>query len=215
MALLPQDPAKQKRIAIGLVPLLLAFAFYYFVHAPKKEELTGMQTRLESLEQKNATARAIVAQNGGEDLQQRLALYQANMEQLEQLIPNRAEVPELLRAITVEAQRNNVELVSMSPSGEQAGTYYMRQRYDLAVRGGYHEIGSFMSVLGSLPRIVTATEMAVSPEGGAARGRGRQQAPADSVSLLAEFVAETYVIPEPGELVQDSAAAKPNGRTGR
>lgn len=209
MALLPQDPAKQKRIAIGLVPLLLAGVFYYFVHSPKSEELETMQTRLETLEQKNATARAIVAQNGGEALQQRLALYEANMEQLEQLIPNRAEVPELLRAITVEAQRNNVELVSMSPSGEQAGTYYMRQRYDLAVRGGYHEIGSFMSVLGSLPRIITATELTVSPE-----RSGRNAAPADSVSLLAEFVAETYVIPDPGELKPDTAAPT-NARGGR
>ncbi|MHB1169939.1 MAG: type IV pilus inner membrane component PilO [Longimicrobiales bacterium] len=211
MAFLPQDPATQKRIGIGLIPLLLAGAFYYFVHTPKAGELTDMQTRLETLEQKNATARAIVAQNGGEALQQRLALYEANMQQLEQLIPSRAEVPELLRAITVEAQRNNVELVSMSPSGEQAGSYYMRQRYDLAVRGGYHEIGSFMSVLGSLPRIITATEMTVTPERG---GRGRSASPADSVSLLAEFVAETYVIPEPGELKPDTAAG-PNARRGR
>lgn len=196
---------------IGAVPLLLAGAFYYFVHSPKSVELEGMQTRLETLEQKNATAKAIVAQNGGEALQQRLALYQANMEQLEQLIPNRAEVPELLRAITVEAQRNNVELISMSPSGEQAGAYYMRQRYDLAVRGGYHEVGSFMSVLGALPRIITATEMTVTPE---RSGRGRSAAPADSVSLLAEFVAETYVIPDPGELNPDTAAPA-NARGGR
>lgn len=157
MALLPQDPAKQKRILLGMLPLVLAGVFYYVVHSPKRDELDRMQTRLETLEQKNATARAIVAQDGGDALRQRLALYQANMEQLEQLIPSRAEVPELLRAITVEAQRNNVELVSMSPIGEEAGSYYMRQRYDLAIRGGYHEIGSFMSVLGSLPRIVTAT----------------------------------------------------------
>ncbi len=211
MALLPKDPAQQKRVLIAVLPLVLAGVFYYMVHTPKADKIDGMQDRLELLEQKNATARAIVAQNGAESLQQRLALYQANMEQLEQLIPNRAEVPELLRAITVEAQRNNVELISMSPSGEQAGAYYMRQRYDLTVRGGYHEIGSFMSVLGSLPRIITATEMTVTPE---RSGRGRSAAPADSVSLFAEFVAETYVIPDPGELKPDTAAPA-NARGGR
>jgi type IV pilus assembly protein PilO len=205
MALLPSDPQKQKRLAIGMAPLLLAFAFYYFVHSPKAEELATMETRLEDLEAKNATARAIVAQGGGPDLQQRLALYEANMEQLEQLIPSRAEVPELLRSITVEAQRNGVELVSMAPSGEEPGTYYMRQTYDISVRGGYHEIGSFMSVLGSLSRIITATEMNLAPA-------GNRNAPADSVSLMAEFVAETYVIPEPGEL-QDTAAAPANRRS--
>ena len=196
MGLLPWDPQKQKRIAIGLMPLLLAAVFYQFVHAPKAEALESMQTRLEDLEAKNATARAI-AGGGTEDLQRRIALYQANMEQLEQLIPDRAEVPELLRSITIEAQRNGVELVSMSPSGEQAGTFYMRQSYDIAVRGGYHEIGSFMAVLGSLPRIITATQMTLTPE--------RSDT---AVSLLAEFVAETYVIPEPSELAPDSAAAR-------
>ena len=197
MGLLPSDPQKQKRIAIGLMPLLLAAVFYQFVHAPKAEALETMQTRLEDLEAKNATARAIAGGGSSEDLQRRIALYQANMEQLEQLIPNRAEVPELLRSITIEAQRNGVELVSMSPSGEQAGTYYMRQSYDIAVRGGYHQIGSFMAVLGSLPRIITATELTLTPERGDT-----------AVSLLAEFVAETYVIPEQSELVADSAAKR-------
>lgn len=205
MALLPQDPKQQKRLLIALVPLLLAFGFYQFVHTPKAEEINGMQTRLDDLEAKNATARTI-AQGGGPDLQRRLALYQANMEQLEQLIPNRAEVPELLRSITVEAQRNGVELLSMSPSGEQAGAYYMRQTYDIAVRGGFHEIGSFMSVLGSLSRIITATDMVVAPERGAE---------GETIPLQAEFVAETYVIPDPGELMNDSAGAKTAGRPRR
>lgn len=205
MALLPKDPQQQKRLLIALVPLLLAFGFYYFVHRPKALDIDAMQTRLDDLEAKNATARTI-AQGGGPDLQRRLALYQANMEQLEQLIPSRAEVPELLRSITVEAQRNGVELVSMSPSGEQAGTYYMRQTYDIAVRGGFHEIGSFMSVLGSLSRIITATEMVVAPE------RGAQ---GETIPLQAQFVAETYVIPDPGELMNDSAAAPVDRRPGR
>lgn len=205
MALLPKDPQQQKRLLIALVPLLLAFGFYYFVHRPKALDIDAMQTRLDDLEAKNARARTI-AQGGGPDLQRRLALYQANMEQLEQLIPSRAEVPELLRSITVEAQRNGVELVSMSPSGEQAGTYYMRQTYDIAVRGGFHEIGSFMSVLGSLSRIITATEMVVAPE------RGAQ---GETIPLQAQFVAETYVIPDPGELMNDSAAAPVDRRPGR
>lgn len=198
MSLLPSDPQKQKQLLIGLMPLLLAFGFYQFVHSPKAEELTSMELRLDDLEAKNATARAL-SQGGGPELLRRIALYEANMQQLEQLIPRRAEVPELLRSITIEAQRNGVELVSMSPSGEEAGAYYMRQTYDIAVRGGYHEIGSFMSVIGSLPRIITATEMKLTPE--------RSQADSTRIALLAEFVAETYIIPEPGEL-QDSAAAR-------
>ena len=39
MALLPQDPQKQKLILIGLLPILLAFGYYYFFHTKRVEDL--------------------------------------------------------------------------------------------------------------------------------------------------------------------------------
>lgn len=199
MALLPQDPAKQKKLLIGLLPLLLVFAYYQFMHTPQRAELDTMITRLEDLEAKNATARQL-AQGGGAALQERLALYQANMERLEQLIPKREEVNQLLHSLGVQAQENNVALVAMTPRGEEAGTFYMRQTYSIGVSGSYHEIGAFLSSLGSLPRIISATDLRVAP---LAAEAGSTEPP----RLLAEFIAETYVVPEPGELVPDTTAA--------
>lgn len=197
MGLLPTDPKKQKKMLLGLLPLLVAFGYYQFIHTGTVEELETTRTRLEDLEAKNATARQL-AQGGGPDLQRRLAMYQANMDRLEQLIPRREQVRELLYSITLEAQRNAVELVNMTPRGEEPGSFYVRQSYTLAVRGGYHDIGAFLASLGSLPRIITPIDLNIIPE------------PADSgqtVPLLAEFIAETYIIPEPGELVQDTTVA--------
>ena len=202
MALLPTDPQKQKKLLLALLPLVAAFGYYYFIHTGVVAELETTRTRLEDLEAKNATARAL-AQGGGPELQRRLAMYQANMERLEQLIPRREQVRELLYSITLEAQRNNVELVNMTPRGEEPGSFYVRQTYTLAVRGAYHDIGAFLASLGSLPRIITATGLKVIPE------PVRDQ---EEVPLLAEFIAETYVIPDPGELVPDTTAAAPAGR---
>ena len=58
MALLPSDPQQQRKLLIGLVPLLGLFAYWYFYHGDKKAEIASLESRLESLETKNAAARA-------------------------------------------------------------------------------------------------------------------------------------------------------------
>jgi hypothetical protein len=75
MALLPKDPAQQKRLLIGLLPLVLAFVYYQFMHKERALEIVDHETHLEQLERTNATARAI-AEQGGPELVRRLAAYE-------------------------------------------------------------------------------------------------------------------------------------------
>ena len=84
MALLPQDPQKQKKLLIGLLPILAAFAYYQFYHTGRSLEVTELQANVERLETSNAAMRTIVSRYG-QDLQQRLAIYQAHVGQLEAL----------------------------------------------------------------------------------------------------------------------------------
>ena len=42
MALLPQDPQKQKKLLIGLLPILVAFAYYQFYHTGRSLEVTEL-----------------------------------------------------------------------------------------------------------------------------------------------------------------------------
>ena len=94
MALLPQDPQKQKLVLAGLRPVLLAFGYYYFYHTKRVTEADALQANVDRLEASNAGMRQIVGRFG-QDFQQRLAIYQAHVEQLEQLIPRREDVPVL------------------------------------------------------------------------------------------------------------------------
>ena len=83
---LPKNPEQQKRLLIGLVPLLLVFVYYQFVHGGKKEEIAALETRHQQLEAQNAAMRP-QALTGGAELQQKLALYEQHMKRLEELIP--------------------------------------------------------------------------------------------------------------------------------
>lgn len=186
MGLLPSDPAQQKKLLIGLVPLLLLLAYWYLFHGAKAEEVTAMETRLESLEQNNNTARTIARQGSTEELARRLELYEEHMQRLEQLIPMGEEVPDLLNMIASRAEIAGVQLSLMRPEEDVATQFYRRVTYQMGVIGDYHDIGSFLAEVGSLPRIVTPIDLTLRRRTGARE-------------LEASFRIETYILPQAGD----------------
>jgi Tfp pilus assembly protein PilO len=84
-----------------------------------------------------------------------------------------------------------VDLALVRPETESRGPYYTRQTYEMGVTGRYHDVGLFLSEIGSLPRIITPIDLEVT----APRGNG---AAGDAVQ--ASFRIETYVLPRPGEV---------------
>ena len=186
MALLPSDPTQQKKLLIGLLPLLLLLGYWYFMHGAKAEEIAEMETRLEALELNNNTARTIANQGSTADLARRLDLYEEHMQRLEQLIPSGEEVPDLLNMIASRAEVSRVQLSLMRPEEDVASEFYRRVTYQMGVIGEYHRIGEFLSEVGSLPRIVTPTDLILRR-----RGESRQ--------LEASFRIETYILPQPGD----------------
>ncbi len=187
MALLPKDPAQQKRLLIGIIPLLLAFAYYQFMHAERALQIDESESHLERLERSNSTAK-VLAEQGGPELERRLAMYEQHIKRLEQLIPRREQVPELLNDMGRRAQLSAVELTRMKPEGEEASPYYSRQTYELGVRGTYHNVGRFLSEVGSLPRIITPSDFRLM----ATTQKDKQ----GSILLDANFRIITYIVPE-------------------
>lgn len=187
MALLPSDPEQQKKLLIGLLPLLLLLGYWYFFHGTRAEAIAQQEARLEALERSNTTARTIASQGSAEDLARRLALYEAHMARLEQLIPSGEEVPELLNMIATRAEGTGVQLALMRPEEDVAAEFYRRVTYEIGVIGRYHDIGLFLSEVGTLPRIVTPIDLNLRRRSG------------DPLQLNASFRIETYVLPQAQE----------------
>ncbi|NJD11725.1 MAG: hypothetical protein FIB01_15235 [Gemmatimonadetes bacterium] len=198
MALLPQDPQKQKLLLLGIVPFLLALAYYQFLYRPRSTEIDGLQTRYETLASQNQAAEAALARYGP-NLGRQLALYEQHLAVIERLIPSRNDIPNLLVAMGEQAQATQVQWGGFVPAAEEAGAYYSKQSYEISVSGLYHDIGSYLAAIASLPRIVKPGGMDLK----VTTSRNPRD-PAQPPLLRARFDVETYVLPAPGELPRDS-----------
>lgn len=185
MALLPQDPAKQKQLMIGMVPLILAVVYYQFYHTPRTLDVEQIEVHVEELTSKNRAAEATVA-TYGTDLPRRLELFQENIRQLEVLIPRRSDVPVLIDRVTQQAQRLGVQLTALTPSNEQAGEHYSQQTYELQVEGDYHSIAEYLTAIGSLPQMVRSQGVRLTPV---------ETSGSDRPNLRAVFQIQTFIMP--------------------
>jgi type IV pilus assembly protein PilO len=190
MALIPSDPKQRNSLLIGILAVALGYVFWSMWYSPKQVEVAELQAELEQLEFNNETAQVISAR-GGRELQERLALYERHVDQLERLIPEREEFVALLNDISVESRRQGVRLSGLSPEPEEVGAFYTKESYGLELIGDYHDIGRFLGTIASLPRIITPTDMDLSVFTGDLEILGEDfEAP-----LVASLRIQTYILP--------------------
>jgi type IV pilus assembly protein PilO len=182
------DPQKRNKILIGLLLFGgLLYLGYDYVYRPRAEAVAELDTRLVTLELQNRTARALMAQNGTDEVERRVGLHREQLRRVEGLIPSSEELPDLLDAISAEARKAGVELARIQPMGATAEQFYTRRTYEIGVYGTYHQIGEFLSQVGSLPRIITPINLNLAVRG--------EQTTSGNPQLEARFSIETYILP--------------------
>jgi type IV pilus assembly protein PilO len=183
---LPKDPAKRNRLFLGVLALVLLGAYWYFLHTGYTEEVETLERRVEQIEARNAQARARVPQS--RELEERLDQFERHIVRLEQLVPRSEEVPQLLDQIHRRAEQVGVEIGRFAPGQTTTGEHYNRRVFEVRVLGSYHHIGQFLAEVGSLPRIITATDLALTTNNVRAAAMG--------TTLEASFRIQTYVLPD-------------------
>lgn len=193
MALPPLDPQQRRNLMLGALMVgLVGYGSYEYLLKPRGEAVTQLEAELVQLEATNRTARALNA-GVAEDPEAQLARYREQLTTVETLIPSSEELPDLLDAISAEARATGVEISLIQPVGAEKEEYYTRRVYDMAVLGSYHRIGSFLTRVASLPRIVSPINLTLAP-----RAAGEQDEE-DETRLEARFSIETYVVPTDAE----------------
>lgn len=108
--------------------------------------------------------KAFMAANLEAYREQNEEMEQAFSELLQQL-PGQTEVPDLVDDITATGLGSGLSFSRIELDREVVHEFYIEQPIRLEVSGGYHELGSFVSGVASLPRIVTLHDFTIQASG--------------------------------------------------
>lgn len=145
----------------GVVKFVITvFVFVLCIGAGFYFDIRNLQTELEGFEREESTLRvqfeqkAFMAANLDEYKEQILAMEQGFSELLRQL-PSQTEVPDLVDDVTETGLGSGLSFSQIELEPEVAQEFYIEQPIQVEVTGNYHDFGTFVSGVASLPRIVT------------------------------------------------------------
>lgn len=81
-------------------------------------------------------------------------------------LPTDTEVPGLLEDITEIGYGSSLDIRTISLQPELAAEFYIELPIKIVASGGYHDVGSFVSGVASLPRIVTLHDFSMKADQG-------------------------------------------------
>ncbi len=195
MQFLPSDPARRNSALVVVLALAGLYLFHARLRIPRVERADVLEARVKEMRERNRRAKSASAASDG-TLESRLARYESHLRRLETLIPSSREVAQLLEAVSREERRAGVEMTMMRPQPRIAGEFYEQWSYEVAVRGGYHAVGAFVTAVASLERIVVPGNVVLS-------GTDGSGTPGE---VLATLEVRTYVAAAPDSGAVESVA---------
>jgi type IV pilus assembly protein PilO len=181
---------------IGIIFVLATVLMAYFLAwKPKKPELdtaraeeVTLTTTLETKARKAANLDAYKAQ---------LLEMEKSFGAMLRKLPNKTEVPNLLTDISQQGVGAGLDQKLFQPTPQINKDFYAELPIKMRLTGSYHSIGSFVSGIAALPRIVTLHDVEIIPT---SKDRGIDQ-------LQLNVTAKTYRYLDEEE--QAAAAPKP------
>jgi len=173
------------KVIIWLLAFSGALAAGYFAH------ITHLQAALAKTQKTEVTLRVDYEKKFFEAAH--LEAYkkqQIDMEEAFKVIlaqlPGETEIPGLIEDITLVGLQNGLTFSSIDLLQEIRHEFYVEKPIKIQVSGSYHDIGSFVSDVADLSRIVTLHDFTITPSGkrGSATERGGL--------LSMEILAKTY-----------------------
>ena len=181
-------PASVKTFFTVLVFAVIAF-FGWYLHVSNQQDelaaLAGKETQLKNeFAQKQARAVNLDA------LQQQLDEMKDMLRQLLRQLPSKTEMPELLVDISQAALSAGLDPELFQPGAETPKDFYAEEPIKLKMVGTYHQFGTFISDVASLPRVVILTMHDVSLTPLKAPAKGGE--PAANQQLVLQGTVKTY-----------------------
>lgn len=168
-------PAK---IFVCILLMAVVFAGTYYVW------IKDLNLQLQTIVTKEATLKETYKKKSFEAAN--LEAYRAQMVEMKSTfdsllsrLPTDTEVPGLLEDIDTRGSESGLTINSIKLEAERAAEFYIELPISIDVEGGYHDLGSFVSGVAGMPRIVTLHDYSITKK-------------KDSAELAMKISAKTY-----------------------
>ncbi|MGY4491968.1 type 4a pilus biogenesis protein PilO [Pseudomonas sp. TE3610] len=153
-------PAIKTLAGVLLMIVILALGYNFHI-SDLGDELERAQAQEQSLKEQFTTKASLAAN---------LEAYTQQMKDMEisfgamlRQLPSDTEVPGLLEDITRTGLGSGLEFEEIKLQPEVTQQFYIELPIQITVTGNYHDLGTFVSGVSSLPRIVTLHDFEVKP----------------------------------------------------
>ena len=181
-------PKSVKGFFIAVVIVAIVFLGWYFYISGEQDTLASAQAQEVTLKKDFEAKQAKVVNLDA--LKAQLAQMNDMLSQMLRELPGKTEMPALLVNISQTAQAAGIEPEVFKPQAEIPKEFYAIQPIALKMQGTYHQFGTFISGVASLPRVVILTMHDVSLH--AAKSGGGKDAPPPGGVLMLEGTVQTY-----------------------
>ncbi|HKE48446.1 MAG TPA: type 4a pilus biogenesis protein PilO [Rhodanobacteraceae bacterium] len=197
-------PRSIKTFFALLIIALILLGGWWFKIRDQQADLEQQQSKELSLKKEFETKQAKVVN---------LPAYRKQLEDMKEMLrtmlrqlPSKTEMPDLLVDISQTALAAGIVVDLFQPGGEVVKEFYAEKPIQLKMLGTYHQFGTFISGVASLPRVVILTmhDVSLKPVKG-----GSQNAPIATGQLSLEGTVKTYRYVDDEEAAAAQAAAKP------
>lgn len=196
-------PLLFRGLLIGVIFLAVTlFLSYYFIWNGQRPELLAAEQKEQELRQTFEQKQRKAA--NFEAYKQQLAEMDRTFGTMLRQLPSKTEVPSLLTDISQQGLGAGLDQKLFQPAPEVKKDFYAELPIKVRFNGSYHQLGTFVSGIATLPRIVTLHDIQIAPVN------------KDSIDQLTlDVTAKTYRYLEDDESTSSSGGGNAPGSHGQ
>ena len=204
-----RSPSTQKALIVLFLLFGGVYAYANFVYFPRQDKAALLERNIGEEQEMLAKGKRVAA--NFQTVQEDYARLMESWDIAITLLPTQQEMDALLKSISEEGSRRNVNFMLFRPMDAVEQPYYWEYPIQIRTLSQFHDLGRFVSSIAGLERIVNVRNMKLTTYR-PSKGRSPN-------TVEAEFLATIYVFKELGSPVEvtpkeeDKKGKKPRKNT--
>jgi type IV pilus assembly protein PilO len=141
---------------VGLA-LVLSLFYWNFSYSPNSTVLNERTSRLQELENQQATKTRQIAQL--EALRQQVKMLDGKLREALAQLPDQKEIPDLLSTVSSLGRESGLEILLFRQRPEVLQDFYAEVPVEMSMKGTYAQLTEFFDKVGGLNRIVNVKDI--------------------------------------------------------